>query len=417
MKRKLLHFIHASRHYFPNKKTPDVRRGVFLIAALVTCVASILVYTGSNFNQLLYKNNKINLTKEKTELTAESIKNTCAEQNIHQKNNCYTTELQKVVRTYGLATGEATLLILQEKEPFTRSCHVISHNMSNEAYKRNPRDFYTLINSVNVNICSSGFLHGVLEAYTANNPETEADGAFIDDICGRGNNPYRNRTCIHFIGHVLLVNAFGNLSEALEGCRSVRPEWQFNCYDGIFMEDHQKVILSQHNMFPLPTLDEAYFNKIEGVCLTKTGIIGKACWTEMAEMYAHAYGYIPDIIFKNCSKAQTDEFDRDCYSKGVIAMAIYPGFDTTEKLKSLCSFYKEATVYDSCTQTLLSSLIYNSPKFTTRGVTLCSSFTSTYTEQCFKYLGTRLHSVIPERDLRSPYCALIPDMYRSHCLQ
>lgn len=379
---------------------------------------SVALYVGTNFTKIVYKNDKVSISENKATELARSIKESCSTPDGNKKQDCYKFELRKAVRIYGLANGEMILSSLQDIDDFTKSCHVIAHNMASEAYRRNPADFYKLIESVNVNACGSGFLHGVLEAYATTNPDIPIDGDFTNEICGQGNNEYRKRTCVHFVGHVFLVNAFGNLEEALTLCKDLRPEWQFNCYDGIFMEDHQKLILAEHGMFPLPTLNKEYFNKIEGFCLKTKGIMAKACWTEMAEMYAHAYGYVPDIIFKNCSKAQTDEFDRDCYSKGVIAMAIYPGFDTASKLTSLCAYYlQDMKLYDSCTQVLISSLIYNSPKFTSRGVTLCSSVPSGYAEECFKKLAKRLHETLANKDFRAQFCQLIPEIYRQTCSQ
>lgn len=403
---------------FTQKNRSSRRLNIISTFIFITLAIGVAFYVGANFNTIMYKNDKVNLTQEKAIKLATSIKETCSNPNGNEKQDCYKIELRKVVRTYGIANGEFILLALQDKDDFAKSCHVLAHNMASEAYRRNPDDFYKLIESVNVNACGSGFLHGVLEAYTTINPDVPIDGTFANNICGQGNNEYKKRTCVHFVGHVFLVNAFGDLEEALALCKGIRQQWQFNCYDGVFMEDHQKLILSEHGMFPLPKLDEEYFDKIEGFCLKTEGIMAKACWTEMAEMYAHAYGYTPDIIFKNCSKAQTDEFDRDCYSKGVIAMAIYPGFDTPKKLTSLCAYYiKNQTLYNSCSEVLLSSLIYNSPKFTSRGISLCSSVPQYYAQQCFEKLGQRLKDTIPNKNSRSQFCELIPETYRSKCLQ
>ncbi|MBP9782756.1 MAG: hypothetical protein KBC50_03445 [Candidatus Pacebacteria bacterium] len=379
---------------------------------------SVALYVGTNFTKIIYKNDKVSITKTKAAELATSIKEECSTPDGNKKQDCYKFELRKAVRMYGLANGEAILLALQDTDDFAKSCHVIAHNMASEAYRRNPGDFYKLIESVNVNACGSGFLHGVLEAYATANPEIPIDGDFTNKICGQGNNEYRKRTCVHFVGHVFLINTFGNLEEALLLCKDLRQEWHFNCYDGIFMEDHQKLILAEHGMFPLPKLDKDYFNKIEGFCLKTEGVMAKACWTEMAEMYAHAYGYVPDIIFKNCSKAQTSEFDRDCYSKGVIAMAVYPGFDTPSKLTSLCAYYlQDMKLYDSCTQVLISSLIYNSPKFTPRGVTLCSSVPSSYANTCFNLVNDRLRAVVTNKKDRAQYCSYLPEVFRGVCLQ
>jgi hypothetical protein len=125
----------------------------------------------------------------------------------------------------------------------TRTCHVLSHYIAREAYVREPSNFYKLLDSINVNTCGSGFLHGILEAYAAEHPEVEMDGAFAEKMCNRGNDDYRKRTCIHLMGHLLLISTYGDVNEALNLCRLTLQKNQFNCFDGIFMEDHKLRII------------------------------------------------------------------------------------------------------------------------------------------------------------------------------
>lgn len=401
------------KHLHAKYKKQTIGGALILVTVLVVSVLIVTDPLG-----LRHHNNEISLTPEKIERFASETAAKCTGPNSAGKQDCYKEELMALTKKYGLANGEQILLALQDKDGFARSCHVIAHYMSHEAYARSPGDFYELIDTLNVNSCGSGFLHGVLEAYTGEHPEIPVDGEFASTICGRGNDDYRKKTCVHFVGHIFLLNAYGNLEEALPLCETVRNEWKYNCYDGIFMEDHQKLILADHGMAELPVLDKAYISKLEAKCMESSGPMGQACWTEMAEIYAHAYGYKPDIIFTNCKKAQTDTYAQECYFKGVVAMSIYPGFDTEEPLTALCNFYSyDGKLYDRCNQHLLSSLIYNSPKFTSRGVTLCTNVVSNYRHLCFTHLANRLQGIIKDRTMRASVCGLLPQSYLQMCIK
>lgn len=223
--------------------------------------------------------------------------------------------------------------------------------------------------------------------------------------------------CVHFMGHVFILNAYGELAEALPLCQSIKNEWQFDCYDGIFMEDHQKLILSDHGIMPIPPMTPEYVQGLVKKCNEYDGIMGSACWTEMAEIYAHTYGYQPDIIFKGCSNAKSAQFAKNCYLKGVIAMSTYYTFNTPETLVSLCSYYgKDPNTYAECTYNLLSSLMYYSPKFAPRGIMLCLNIQEQYQPQCYGYLSERLKTLVVNRSERSQLCSTMPDVYKAACV-
>lgn len=305
---------------------------------------------------------------------------------------------------------------MQDKDEIAKNCHILAHNMSHEAYVRSPWQFYKLIDNVNVNACGSGYLHGILEAYTADHPEIAIDGTFANEICGRSNDEYRQKMCVHFIGHILIINTYGNLEEALPVCETIKKEWQFDCYNGLFMEDHQKLMLAEHGILPLPPNETSYVEQLEKQCSRYSGIMGAACWTEMAEIYAHTYGYDPDIIFKGCSKAETKQFAVQCYYKGTIAMSVYHTFDKPGALTPMCKYYEnDRHTYIGCVRVITSSLMMYSPKFISRGESFCSTIPSTYQEECYSSLMDMLKVVVKNPQERIDYCTVLPEKYRQSC--
>lgn len=397
------------KNFFKKEKKNSI---AILILVLSVLSASVITFDLFNFR---IENNEQRLTSSEIEGYATTIFETCTHQDGTNRQDCYGNTLKKITSSYGLTSAEQVLFALQDKDPFAQSCHVIAHRMSNAAYKIDPRDFTHIVDTVDITSCGGGFLHGILGAYADDHPNLTIDGAFGEAICDHGD-PYRINSCMHFIGHMFILDTLGNLEQALPRCEGIREALRFNCYDGIFMEDHQKLMLSEHGIVPLPVLDKNYFNIIEKKCLNSSGIMAQACWTEMAEMYAHGYRYDPTIIYNNCSKAQTSDFAKSCYLKGVNAMAIYPGFDTKPKLLSLCAPYiNNSSSYNHCSYILISALLFNSPKFTSRAITYCEANKSEYADYCYNTISERLRVAVKDSSIRNQYCAMLPTSYSKKC--
>ncbi len=184
------------------------------------------------------------------------------------------------------------------------------------------------------------------------------------------------------------------------------------------MEDHQKLILSDHDIMPLPELTDTYISGLEKRCNTYSGTMAQGCWTEMAEMYAHKYMYNPDKVFTGCSEAKTEELIENCYFKGVVAMSVYPTFTSPQALSYLCSYYiTKREPYSHCIGTVTSSLMYYSPKFISRGVTFCTAIPSLYQPECFTRLLDLFKKFSTDQTERANLCKVIPDAYKQMCLK
>lgn len=389
--------------------------------ALIAFSSFLVVFIAGSFylDPFNFKNSNftLNTSDEEIKSFAQNIVETCVALKGQDKPDCYRDELRSFTKEYGFVTGEKMLSSIQELDADTRTCHVLSHYIAREAYVREPSNFYKLLDSINVNTCGSGFLHGILEAYAAEHPEVEMDGAFAEKMCNRGNDDYRKRTCIHLMGHLLLISTYGDVNEALNLCRLTLQKNQFNCFDGIFMEDHQKLALFQHGMSPLPEKTPERMREMERKCLSYTdNVVAKACWLEMAEPYAHTYGYSASTLYRECSKAPKIEFQEICYRKAGTALATYYRYDKQEDLVSICAYYKKnLNAYNSCVTNITTSLMYTSPKFINRGIALCSNIEETSREVCYTDLVVRLKEAVRNNKERAPYCLELPNDYISQC--
>lgn len=392
----------------------DILFGVFVF--FVTCVVGILVLFSLN---VLYPNNKLNLSQNQVEKKTDEMMTVCNAPSDGAKMACYKKEFSEATKKFGLITGEVLLVNLQNKEPLVRGCHVLGHYIGRDSYRRAPETFWDLIDIVNSNMCGTGIFHGMLEAYIGDHPEIEFNGDFANLICNRGTDEYRKFNCVHLLGHVLMLSAYGDFEEAFPKCKLVDPKWQVNCYDGLFMEDHLKLALVEHGITPAPVFDEKYIQSLVNRCLQQEGAAEIGCWMEIAEAHLHAYGYNdPVFLFKRCSQAPQEDLVDRCYSKGVTALTLQPGFETPKKIMSLCSFYEgNSRTYSKCIDNVIASSIFTSPKLVINSVTLCSNVSSEYTAMCFDLINKRLSMIVTDREARVQYCNYLPEPYRETCLK
>lgn len=396
------------------KKIYLSRKALAIAAITLVAVSSSFYYF--DILHVRYRNSLINLSPVQIKDVTKNILDQCFDLVGGKKTDCYKQSLVSLTKKYGISTSESILYTLQDTDATLRSCHVIAHYMSREAYERKPSDFYNLVDTLNVNSCGGGFLHGTLESYLGHGQSGDLTNAIVEDICGRGKDIMRQTGCAHLMGHIALINTYGNVKDALPLCESLRYQWHYMCYDGLFMEDHQKLALVEHGIMNMPEQNKDYIDKMESDCAKYNGVPLKACWKEMAEMYAHIYGYDPYRIWKECSKAPNNDLLNECYLKGAELMAMYPYyFDSAERITPICSFYSNSLSYNECTYRILSAMIYNSTKFITRGITLCNNIPQDHTGTCFNSLAQILTKVVPSTDKRKPLCGGLPESARSIC--
>lgn len=375
-----------------------------------------LLIVATLFYPLLGSNNKKLYASDDwlVQKSAQTLFTDCL--NKGNKEECYKSGFEKLIKSHNFSLAEQALYALQDLDEGVKSCHVLSHYLSRTAVTKNPTDWKYFLENVNVNTCGSGFLHGVLEAHLGDNPDTEFSGELGNEVCNTGTDSYRKRMCMHFMGHFFVVNANNKVDEAIPLCDPVVPELKFDCLDGVFMEHHQRIALDDHGLADLPNYTPEYAGSLAKNCLNYNGQTSSACWTEMAEVYAKTFGYSAKALYDKCYNTGASPRDgRSCYNKAIVLQASYPYNVTTEKLVAICEFYKNKNDYEQCTSSVISSLLYYSPKFIHRGIALCSNITRDQ-NICFKEIGRQLKNFVPLAEERGKLCLVENETHKNLCV-
>mgnify|MGYP001599694720 CR=1 FL=1 len=349
------------------------------------------------------------------EQEARKIANVCLATE-GDREKCYKEKFTQLLRDKDIFFAQKTLYAIQNIDPKLRHCHVISHEISKAATRQNPSKWRELMERVDVDTCGAGFLHGILEAHTGDEPNFKIDANFINETCYKGQKNFKERTCSHILGHLILLDTEGKIEPALPICGAIDSSFQLDCYNGIFMEESFKLALAEHGFADIPVRDRERMERQQERCFKYGGTPAVACWTDMAEIFVEYYNYDPVKGYELCNKAPFEAARNHCYLKAVILMAVSPRFDTKEQLLKACSFYtNDENVYKRCTSFIISSLMHYSPKFADRGVKLCSNIADAYGAYCFEELGNKLKMNVSEKGERERLCRGTPEKYKSLC--
>lgn len=352
---------------------------------------------------------KTSLAKE-----AQAIADSCRQKDVEK---CYEQKLAILSQNQGLTYAEQTLDALQDIDPFTRSCHVLAHRISEAATRRNPDSWEKFLAEVDVNACGGGFLHGILEAHTSSNPDFVISSQAIDELCSTGSFG-RRIMCSHMLAHLVLLQKNGKMEDALTTCDGIRDELRFQCFDGLYMETHQKNIMVDHGLVKPPEYTKAYAKELAQKCDSFDGIRAKACWTEMAEVFAKANNYNKERVFQGCNTSQKEANRISCYlEKGVAILVTYPAYYSLEKIKGVCDPYKnDKSLFTTCLQTSISALMNYTVKFTDRAVSICSNVAEDKSKKdCFTYVGEWLKRKDTSLNEREDLCKNAPEPYKKIC--
>lgn len=349
------------------------------ILLVVIFIESVL-YTGISYYNLFQP-----ITSDRVTYSAREIFEACSAER-GSKEQCYAKAFYNLTQKNPMSYSASVLDELQVIDPKNAiGCHFISHKISQAETEKDPSRWKELLGELNFNKCTGGFLHGVIEAHLAKDPDFTINIESADLICNQiVSDPQSRRSCFHIMGHLLLFQNNANLMKAVDSCKPFEEGMpKYECLSGAFMENLTREYLVAHGITEkLPwNLDNT--KKIEKLCGEYDGLAQKACWKEISYMYWSVYATDQNKLFEACNRAPKEDMATDCFIYGAGNMITSYRFNM-KRLPEVCSVYDYSDIrYKSCTRQLIGSLLNTSVKNLNNSMYLCSELKKEVQPFCF----------------------------------
>lgn len=315
---------------------------------------------------------------------------------------CYLERFEAFTKKYNIKTAVAVLSMVQDFDEATKNCHLIAHKIaSSEVKKGHPwQEFLKMIDPY---FCTGGFVHGVLEAAVSRDSLSLLEDSSPDLLC---NTAYRDEfpriACVHALGHIILTEANGDISDAVSVCYKAKDETnRHNCFAGVFMENITRLNLETHGVASQVPPSTEFAESVENVCKSFPSVPQHACWQELAHLYLKIYGDDPTLTFQACNRASEKAMARSCYMHAAGMMAVADSLNPTE-LDKICRKYEiENPLYQRCLYSVIDALLISSPKFLSRATSLCERAPQFLKNQCLVRINSGIPNNIPKNSIKS----------------
>lgn len=337
---------------------------------------------------------------------------------ITTKERCYTNFFYALTKKHNFTYSISALKVLNTIDVQSRGCHLIAHMIAIAETEKNPDRWKDLISKMDINMCSGGLVHGVLEAHTRYDNNFTLNSKTIDEICTfvEGNFGKQGEyNCSHIMGHLALSQELGNFQKALDFCNGITPQRKYECYSGVFMENETRDNLVIHDGFIKVKWDDDFIKVQEGICSQYSDEQANACWREISHLYVARYQDDPFKVFKACSRAPTKKATEDCYvhASTIIVVSIYTSKDD---LISVCApLESHPGAKDQCLSSVIGALLTSSSAFVDRAKIFCNSLGSDDVASCYSKIGRNLSMLATPEEHRQ-LCSTVPKEYYINCI-
>ena len=314
---------------------------------------------------------------------AERIARVCSDK--QNRIGCYDNAFRKLTKEQTMDFAKQTLSALHKIDNQARDCHFIAHSISLVEAKKHPGDWQELLANQEPNICSSGYIHGILEAHMITDPSFRLDASQFPVICENASSDgLGKRSCFHHLGHLLLVEEGGNIQSSVSICNAiVIYEAKYECLSGVFMENNTRTVLPEHGLATPVNWDAGFAKEEEMLCDKQNSLANHVCWKELGRVYANLYYTNPSKVFSECNKGPRKETRKECYMYSLGNMLVKPDFNP-ENLAEICSFYNEdKNLFRECMVRAVNAMLVTSPEFSGWVTILCNNAPEWFQKDCF----------------------------------
>ncbi len=173
-------------------------------------------------------------------------------ENALQKQECYSSEIPKLMKKLTMENTFKVTTLVQEKDPSFLYCHVLGHTLASIEIKKNPDDWKNVVGRCPSGVCSNGCVHGAFqERYRSDvllDEEFEEAKRELEVICeereGYKPSGVEQGSCYHSLGHLLMYITGADIDKAVTVCDEISKKTDGRnfsplCYDGAFMQIFQ----------------------------------------------------------------------------------------------------------------------------------------------------------------------------------
>jgi|GEM_PF-2704854 len=338
------------------------------------------------------------------------------------KDICIYQAFVKLTKKNDIAVSMSVLNDLQTKRTVSE-CHFIAHLIGQTEVAKHPTRWKEKLGQIDPNKCGGGFLHGAIEEVIAQKKLQRIDASVISDICPHVGRQDGDVNCMHTMGHIILLETGGNLTQSIKLCEEFVPGIEgksFQCYRGLFMEYTTKLNAKLHNLtFAEKKIDINEINYLESLCAKQKNTSSLACWEQIARYYLTYSKNDDNLAFPLCKRAKRTLYVNTCQmSMGnfVITSPSITKQNMNGAIDRFCSHYASNTVeQNQCRLQLIATLLSESFTNTPTLIKFCETSENNFKNACFLKIGSML-SLSDSQSTRQKYCALAPKEYSNHCL-
>jgi hypothetical protein len=255
-------------------------------------------------------------------------------------------------------------------------------------------------------VFQSGCFHGALEGFFLNGGT--ADAASVHEICPErpapGQPGYEVLECWHGLGHGLMVQARGDIRQALPLCDAAEaPSWRRECQDGVFMEQAVRAAApasapaadgQAHGAHGAPAAPAAPLSatQLQRLCGGVDARYQRSCWLYQPAILIAIHGPDPGPVLRACDGAPAAAVG-DCYrGYGKAFLAARSG-DTRAMIRA-CRGGDRARATDC----LLGGVEYFTDLAWTAepGIAFCGRIPRDAKPACYEMIGARLALIHPD---------------------
>ena len=258
---------------------------------------------------------------------------------------------------------EALKSYFKNNEP---EAHDFAHVVGNVAVELNDIDGIKICD----NFYNYGCYHGFMQIYLQKHGlEAVVDMERSCNSLGAVNAP----SCLHGIGHGLMMEAYYDLSAALKNCGLLEVASRTYCYDGVFMER------IAGSMLPAEKKLVISFDNLLEPCKTMAKMYMRECWRNQVAVWFSFFSGDSYKVGSYCASLSQDYWQICFESIGLLNVQNY-GDDLNRLIKS-CEIVNSRG-HDFCLTGEVKELLFEG-KIPEKARSLCFYVTFDFRKSCF----------------------------------